>query len=176
MNFTVLDIILIIPLLIGLIRGLFRGLIAEIASLVGLVGGLLLAFFLSEDVYQQLIILTDREGIEMRVASFLLVFIFVALVVNQLSKLLTKLMDAIALGVVNHLLGGVLGLAKWLVVVLVIVYFVNSMQRDSPLFQQSTLDESQVYQEMAVMSEGLSEYIDQATGYIPKKDSIAPPQ
>ncbi|MDR9375091.1 MAG: CvpA family protein [Schleiferiaceae bacterium] len=176
MNFTVLDIILVIPLLIGLIRGLFRGLIAEIASLAGLVGGLLLAFFLTEDVYQQLILLTGREGIEMRVASFLLVFVFVALVVNQLSKLLTKLIDAIALGMINHLLGGLLGLGKWLVVVLVIVYFVNSIQRESPLFQQSTLEESQVYQQMAVMSQGMSEYIDQAMGYVPKKDSISSPQ
>jgi membrane protein required for colicin V production len=176
MNFTVLDIILVIPLLIGLIRGLFRGLIAEIASLAGLVGGLLLAFFLTEDVYQQLILLTGREGIEMRVASFLLVFVFVALVVNQLSKLLTKLIDAIALGMINHLLGGLLGLGKWLVVVLVIVYFVNSIQGESPLFQQSTLEESQVYQQMAVMSQGMSEYIDQAMGYVPKKDSISSPQ
>lgn len=176
MNLTILDIVLIIPLLIGLLRGLFRGLIAEIASLVGLVGGVLLAFYLSEDFYQQLVALTGREGIEMRVAAFLLIFIIVALVINQLSKLLTKLMDAIALGVVNHLLGGVIGLGKWLVVVLVLVYFVDNMQRDTPLFQQSTLEESKVYTRLAVMSQGLSKYIDQASGYVPQRDSIPYPQ
>lgn len=175
MNLTLLDIILVIPPLIGLIRGMMRGLVSEVASLAALIGGIILAYFSSEYVYRILVRLVDHTGIEMRVAAFVLVFIIVAIAIRSLSKTLTKLMDILALGVVNHLLGAAFGLAKWLLVTLVIIYFLDNMQQNAPIFQQETLDKSIVYQQMKHYAQYLSTYIDQASGYIPKEEDIKRP-
>lgn len=175
MNHTVLDIVLIIPPLIGLIRGMMRGLVGEIASLAALVGGIIIAYYTSQYVYDLLVELVDHTGVEMQVAAFVLVFIIVALVIRFLSKALTKLMNVVALGFVNHLLGAAFGMAKWLLVTLIIIYFLDKMQQNAPVFQQETLDNSVIYQEMKHYAQYLSSYIDQASGYIPQEGEVNPP-
>lgn len=108
--------------------------------------------------------MVQNPGIELRVISFILVFVVVVIAINLLSRTITKAMNMIALGAINHLLGGLFGLAKWFVVVLVMVYFLKSMQSESTIFQKDTLTESLVYQRFANYSEYVEVYIEQAIG------------
>lgn len=158
------DILLVLPLIYGLVRGLYRGLISEIASIVSLIGGLILAFYFSEDLYVKLSTLVQNPGIELRVISFIVVFVVVIIAINLLSRTITKAINMIALGAINHLLGGLFGLAKWFLVVLVLVYFLKGMQSESTVFQKDTLTESFVYQRFASYSEYIEVYIEQAIG------------
>lgn len=142
---TILDIILTIPMLYGLVRGLYKGLIQELASIVGLIGGLILAFFFSEALYLKLRVFFENPGIEIRVLSFIIIFILVVIAISLISKMLTKALDAIALGGINHLLGGLFGLGKWFAIMLVVVYFLENL-RQQGTFQQDTFQDSFVYQ------------------------------
>ena len=165
------DILLVIPLIYGFVRGLYKGLINEIASIVSLVGGLILAFYFSEDLYAELSTLVENPGIELRVISFIVVFVVVIIAINLLSRAITKAMNMIALGAINHILGAVFGVCKWFLVVLLMVYFLKGMQEEATIFQADTLSESFVYQRFAHYSEYLDGYIEQVIGNDETADS-----
>lgn len=164
MTLGLVDIVLILPLLFGFVRGLFRGLIKEVASIVGLFGGLILSFYFSEGIYQRLSKYVDNPGIELRALCYILVFVMVIIAINLISKTLTRALDVVALGSINHVLGGLFGLGKWLLIVLVLIYFINIMQKDAAFIQQETLDNSSTYNILLGYSEHLSDYIDMALG------------
>lgn len=164
MTLGLVDIVLLLPLIFGFVRGLFRGLIKEVASIVGLFGGLIVSFYFSEGIYQRLAKYVDNPGIELRALCYIIVFVLVIIAINLISKTLTRAMDMVALGSINHVLGGLFGLGKWLLIVLVLIYFVNIMQQDAPFIQQETLDNSTTYNILLGYSEYLSDYIDMALG------------
>jgi len=164
MNFTAIDIVLLIPLIYGLAKGAYRGLIGEITSIVGLLGGLIAAFYLSESVFVQLSKFVENPGIGIRVLAFALVFILVVVFVNIIGKAINKGLDLIALGSVNHILGAAFGLSKWIAISSIAVYFFNGIQQDALILQQELIDQSLVYQKLLTLSQHFATYLDQASG------------
>lgn len=166
MSFTILDIILLVPLLFGFVRGLFKGLISELSSIVSLIGGLILAFYFTEPVYNFLAERMGREGVEIRAFSFVIIFVIVVIAINLLSKTITKLLDMIALGVLNHILGGAFGLAKWLLIILVAIYFLKELQAEELIFQRETLEASAVYMRLAEYSSLVADLVNALSGQV----------
>lgn len=140
-----LDIILLVPLLYGLVKGLYKGLVAELASILSLAAGVLCAYLYTDELYEYLSEYVKDPGTGLRIASYAILFISVGLVVYYLGKLLTKLLKAMALGMVNRVLGGVFGTAKMLLIMLVLVYFTHPFlekklsEPDGNLFKESSL-------------------------------------
>ena len=140
-----IDIIILLFLLFGAYRGFSKGLIIEIATLVGLVLGVWLA--ISYSSYTEGI-LRDFLNISSRYISYIalaITFIVVAVAVYIIGKLLTKLIDIISLGLVNKLLGTILGVAKYLVIVCVLLLIADALNEKFQFLSEETRQKSLLF-------------------------------
>ena len=132
-----IDIIIAALLLIGLISGLRDGLVKQIATLAGLIGGLLLgrAFYMPVGEW-----LVDVLGFSLEAAyvtAFILILIVVPLLFSLVGWLVSKILSVICLGWINRLLGGLVGVLKFaLLVGVIITGFEFFDQRDSLISEE----------------------------------------
>ncbi|MBP2833356.1 CvpA family protein [Aquimarina sp. U1-2] len=140
-----LDIILGILLLWGLIKGLSKGLFASLASLVALIVGIYIAVHFSYIAANFVRNYVDWSEATMKLTAFALTFIIVVISVSLAGKLLTKIADYAALGILNKILGGVFGLLKMGFIASVIIIFINAINENITLIKQETLDSSVLY-------------------------------
>ena len=110
MNF--IDIILGIFLLLGLVRGFMKGFFIELASLVALIAGIFGAIHFSYYASSFIAEHVDWEENYINLAAFAVTFIIIIVIISLAGKLLTKLANIIALGILNKLLGGAFGVIK----------------------------------------------------------------
>lgn len=122
-----LDILLLLPLLVGLVRGLMRGLITEIIAILAIILGVVGARLWATKFSAWLLLQFAWPEAVCHVVAYSLLFLAIAIVLNIMGRLLSKLLRAIQLGFINRLLGGVFGMVKWLVVVLVVVFCINML-------------------------------------------------
>ena len=111
-----LDVVLLLVLLVGAWRGFTKGLILSVASMVGLVGGIWAASHFSHMVAEQLAPHVTWSVNSLHMASLALTFLLVVVTVHLLAKLLEKMLDLVALGLVNKLAGALFGLLKFALV------------------------------------------------------------
>lgn len=140
-----LDIIIVLPLLVGLVRGFMRGFVTEIIAIMvvilGAVGSRLLAPTFSVWLLKQFA--WPQEICD--VVAYILLFLAIGVVLAILGKLFTKLLHAIHLGFFNRLLGGVFGLCKFGIIVLVVVFAMDRINShfhwldNSPVVQTSVV-------------------------------------
>lgn len=140
-----IDIIIAILLAVGLIGGLRDGLVKQVAGLAGLIGGLLLgrAFYLPVGAW-----LVDTFGMSVQVAqvtSFILILIIVPLLFSLVGWLVSKLLSAICLGWVNRLLGGLVGVLKYLLLVGVVVTGIEFFDQHDTLVSEQKKEASVLY-------------------------------
>ena len=122
-----LDILLLLPLLIELVRGLMRGLITEVIVIVAIILGIVGARLWATKFSAWLLLQFAWPEAVCHVVAYALLFLAIAIVLNIIGRLLSKLLRAIQLGFINRLLGGVFGTLKWFAVVLVVVFCVNML-------------------------------------------------
>ena len=110
---SALDILLLLPLGVGAVKGYRRGLVLEVASLLAfvlaVVGGLSL---LSAAVPVVRHYVGDAFGM-LPLLSFALVFVAIIWGVHLVGGLLKTAVHLTPLGMLDHLLGGVAGVLKW---------------------------------------------------------------
>ena len=122
-----IDIVILLFLLYGAFRGFSKGLIIEVATLAGLILGVFIAIRYSPFTEG---ILKDFLNITSRYLSYIalaVTFLLVVIVVYLLGKMLTRLVDIISLGLVNKLLGTLLGIAKYFIMVCVLLMIVDAL-------------------------------------------------
>ena len=107
---TVFDIVIASFLVLGFISGFIKGLFSEIASLVAVMSGIYIAIHFSyytEDFLRESILgWNSRTN---KIVGYIITFLGVVLLVIFTGKVLTKVADITALGLVNKLLGGLFG-------------------------------------------------------------------
>lgn len=117
---NILDFILLTILAIALIRGLIRGMIRQVASLLGLIAG----FVVAGHLYVGLIPLFKSHFPSLpylEVFTYLAVYIATWLTVVLLGYLFVKLSRAMLMAWADRLLGGILGFFKGLVTAVLLV-------------------------------------------------------
>lgn len=140
-----LDAILLLPLLFGLVRGLMRGLISEIIAFTVVILGVLGARFGAPSFSVWLLKQFAWPQNVCDIVAYTLVFLAVAIVLSILARLLTKFMRAIHLGWANRLLGGVFGVLKYGIIVLVAVFVMDKSNQafhwaeNSPILKSSVV-------------------------------------
>ncbi|NPA87414.1 CvpA family protein [Caminibacter pacificus] len=120
---SIFDAVIIGITLILAIKGFFNGFIKEIAGLVGIVGGLILAskFYHQVGVYinQNLFAIPNKSAIDL--VGFIAVFVGFWLFAVFVGFLLAKILKLSALGVFDRILGFVFSGAKFFVLIAVII-------------------------------------------------------
>ncbi len=140
-----LDILILLPLLIGLVRGLMKGLIVEVSSIVAILLGFFGAKYWSAAFASWLMQQFDWSETACIVVAYALLFAGIALGLNIVARLLSKLFQKIQLGWLNRLLGGIFGTAKWGIVIVALVLCVHNLDKQFQFIQPELREKSVVY-------------------------------
>ena len=142
---NVFDIVIAALLIFGFVRGVLKGLFVEVASLAALIGGVYGAIHFSYFIgdFLKEAVSWDQEYVSL--AAFAGTFITIIVTIALLGKMLTKLADFAALGIINKILGGLFGAIKIGLILSVIFIFFGKMNDTIPFVKKETLDESILY-------------------------------
>lgn len=143
MNF--IDIFLLIPIVYGAYKGFSRGFLVEIATLLGVFMGIYLAMrytprmelFLEKQFHLQ----TDFN----HYIAWGITFIATILVLWFIAWCMTKLVDILALGIINKLLGTFLGMVKYFIMVSIVLLVVNFFNSKFTFIAEKHKKESLLY-------------------------------
>lgn len=142
---TTIDIVILVILGAGAIVGGAKGFLRQLAGLLGLVAGLLIAKALYATVAERIFLpLTDSLTVAQGIA-FVVIWLAVPLAFLLLALLLTKAMEAVSLGWVNRLLGAGLGLLKSALLVSLLICVVEYIDTDNTLLKKTKKRESVLY-------------------------------
>jgi membrane protein required for colicin V production len=144
MNF--LDLLLLIPVVWLCIRGFSKGFIIELASLIGMVLGILAAWYFSGyviDYLKDYFTLTERV---LRIIAYVVIFLAVMLVVYLIGKAIEKVAEVVMLGWLNKLLGAIVGLAKGIVLVGIILFIFEKADPNNKVIKPHVKEKSMFYQ------------------------------
>ena len=142
---NVFDIVIAALLIFGFVRGVMKGLFVEVASLAALIGGVYGAIHFSYFIgnFLKEAVSWDQEYVSL--AAFAGTFITIIVTIALLGKMLTKLADFAALGVINKILGGVFGAIKIGLILSIVFIFFGKMNDTIPFVKKDTLDKSILY-------------------------------
>lgn len=110
-----LDIFIGIILVFALVRGLMNGFVKELASTIGFLVGLFVAATCYETLGEYLTVDGSEVNMFTSIVAFLLLWIIVPIIFGLLATLITKALDLTVLGIANCIGGGILSMAKYLV-------------------------------------------------------------
>ncbi len=140
-----LDIFILLPLIIGLVRGLMKGVIVEITSIGAIILGFWGAKSWSAAFASWLMQQFEWSETACIVVAYALLFAGIALALNLVARLLSKLFQKIQLGWLNRLLGGIFGTAKWGIVIIALVLCVHNLDKQFQFIQPELKEKSVVY-------------------------------
>ena len=143
---NVIDIIIAVILIFAAVRGFMIGLFSAIASLVAIVAGVFCAIHFSyylENMLNDSVL--DWSHQTYKIVAFGVTFLIVVLTIIFIGKLLTKLADITALGLLNKILGAIFGALKWSLILSVIFLFFDKFNKTIPFIEKDTLDKSILY-------------------------------
>ena len=110
-----IDIVILVLFLLGVFSGIREGFIKQLASLLGLVVGLLAAKALYLTVAERIAPLVGESPTFTKVSAFILIWLAVPLAFSLIASLFTKAIEAAQLGWINRWLGAGLGAIKALI-------------------------------------------------------------
>lgn len=140
-----IDLVFAIVLLWSAYRGFSKGFIVQLATLAALLLGILGAVMFSDYTSSLIIKKFEVSGNYLPIISFAVTFIVIVIAVHLLAKMLNKLIDAIALGVVNRLLGVLFSVLKIAFIVSIILVLVNKVDNKYNFIPNETKEKSLLY-------------------------------
>ncbi|MEL4306823.1 CvpA family protein [Joostella sp. CR20] len=140
-----IDIILGGLILFGVIRGFMKGLFIEVASLVALIlgiyGAIHFSYFVGDFLKER--VAWDEQYVSL--TAFAITFIIIILAVSLIGKLLTKVANFAALGLLNRLFGGLFGGLKMAVILGAILIFIDRSNQTFDFISPETIENSVTY-------------------------------
>lgn len=140
-----IDIVLGILLIWGLYKGLKNGLFVELASLIALIAGIYGSIhfsYIAGDYLSQNMYWNDSY---IKIASFLITFIAIVLIVHFAGKLLTKVADFAMLGLLNKIAGAIFGALKVAVILGALLIFLEKATSSFSFVNKETQTDSILY-------------------------------
>ena len=152
MNMIVIDLLIAVLLGYALFKGLQKGLIVSVISLIALIVGiyfsLRFSFFISEILQQN----TQWSPNVITVSAFFITFLTVLILLFLLGKILTKLVNAVALGFINKLAGAVFEGLKMILIISVFLNLFQKVNYNNLLVSEEKLNESVFYHPLEEVS------------------------
>jgi membrane protein required for colicin V production len=154
-----LDIIFLVPLLFALYRGFKKGMIHMVASLAALVLGILGAIRLRPMFASLLDSIFDISPDYMNVIAFSVAFVSIVLVVHLVAFVVEKLIKAVALNLVNRLLGMGIGLLVTAFVISMILWPVNQVNAEKQIIRPERIEGSILYKPLSAFAPAVFPYL-----------------
>lgn len=147
-----LDISLIILIALGAWGGFKKGLFVEIASLVGLIAGVFGAIYFSGFAGSWLRNSVEWDEKYINLTAFAITFTIIVVAVQMAGKLLTKIVDFAALGIINKLLGAAFGGLKVVFILSVALMWFNDWGMSRFILSEESKEDSILYPHIAVIA------------------------
>lgn len=144
-----IDLVFAILLLWAAYRGYTKGFIVQLATLAALLLGILGAVMFSDFTSSLIIKKFEVSGQYLPIISFALTFIAIVIAVHILAKALNKLIDAIALGIINRLLGVLFSVLKIAFIVSIILVLINKADNKYNFIPDETKENSLLYKPLS---------------------------
>jgi membrane protein required for colicin V production len=142
---NLIDIIIGIILILGFYKGFKKGFVLELTALLGLILGIVGAFYLSKEHGLYIGQWLEWDDEYLRITTFLLSFIVIVIIVSLIGKLITKLIDFVALSFFNKLIGGLFGLLKFGLLLSILLLLFNVINEQVEMVSEETLEQSITY-------------------------------
>jgi membrane protein required for colicin V production len=159
-----IDLLLAGVLLTGLVRGLLHGFVYEIAHLGAYFLGWYAGFKLADSLAPKIGKLLEADPMIVHHVSFFLVFIAVWIGVVLMGRLFEGLVSVAFLGIFNKVAGALFGLAKYLVVCGILLYFFHKADTKYGWISPDTKAASRLYYPVLKTSTSLMPVLENATG------------
>lgn len=143
---NLLDFLLLIPIVWLCIRGFGKGLVLELATLAGLALGILAAYFFADELEAMITDYFSFSSSATRIIAYIIIFLLVLLVLFIVGKLVEKSVDMVALGWLNKLLGAIIGIAKGILLVCIVLFLIEQFDPSQKVIKPDVKQKSLFYQ------------------------------
>ncbi|PKP03729.1 MAG: hypothetical protein CVU14_01430 [Bacteroidetes bacterium HGW-Bacteroidetes-9] len=141
-----IDIVIVVIALIAAIKGFMKGLIIGIASLAGLILGIVFSLRYAGDLAEIFQSMFGSNSRYLYFAAYLVCFLFIVMIVHLIGKSIEKVIEIAALGFLNKIAGAAFGILKVLFVFSAIFYLMKIVDPQSHLVKPETKQKSLFYQ------------------------------
>lgn len=148
----VLDLIIAVLLGYALFKGVQNGLVVSVISLVALIVGIYFSLRFSFFTRDFLIDNTQWNPNTITIAAFFITFVLVLLALYGIGKLVTKMVDSLALGFVNKLAGALFEGVKMILIISVFLNLFQKINFNNLLVSEEKLNESIFYKPVESIS------------------------
>jgi membrane protein required for colicin V production len=149
---NLLDIILGIILILSFVSGMKKGLFVTLASLIGLVLGIIGALYFSDFAAGYIYEWFNWSEQTVNIAARAVTFIAIVIIISWAGKFLTKMADFAFLGVFNKILGGVFNVLISAFIVSVLFMFFNYWNPTDYVIPEEKKDNSYLYHPVASLA------------------------
>ena len=166
-----LDIVLAIPLLWFTYKGFKNGFIIELASLAALVLGIFGAIKLRPVFASSLDSVFTISPEYVNVIAFAVAFVSIVIIVHLAAFLVEKLVKAVALSLVNRVLGMAFGILVTAFVISMILWPVNEVNKEKKIIKPKHIEGSLLYKPLSSFAPAVFPYLKKQDWkqYVPKK-------
>ena len=140
-----IDTAIVIVLIISVVMGFINGLVKEVASLAALILGIWGAIKFSTFTAAKLYDYFDMTGQYVGIIAFLITFGIIVVIIHFIGILADKLVNAVALGFLNRLLGIVFGVLKSILIMSVFFVILNAIDARKPFLPKERIEGSIFY-------------------------------
>lgn len=147
-----IDIVLCIPLVWGLYKGFTKGLIIEAATLVAFGLGVWGGLYFSDLCAQKIKELLNWNSPYLPIISFAITFLGIVIIVYFIAKMIQRMVEGIALGGINKIGGALFGSLKYALVMSVVIFVMNAVEKSYPLISFQVKNESLMYEPIGTIA------------------------
>ncbi len=140
-----LDLIICIPLVWGLYKGFTKGLIVEATTFIAFGLGVWGGIHFSDFVAYKLSSMFNWQSSYLPIISFAATFLGIIILIYLIAKLVQRMAEGMALGVVNKIGGAVIGVLKYALIMSVVIFMINAVESSYPMVSFKTKEGSLLY-------------------------------
>ncbi|MCF6333296.1 MAG: CvpA family protein [Draconibacterium sp.] len=155
-----IDIVLGVLLILSAIGGFRKGLIVELASLAALVLGIWGAVEFSYITSGFLVKNFDWKWDHLNIASFIITFVVIVILVHIVGNVVNKLVETVMLGFVNKLAGLVFGILRAALILSIILVVFDKIDEDVNILSKEAKSESQMYEPIRNLVPAIFPFLD----------------
>ena len=144
-SMTILDFFIGLFLIIGLVKGFRNGFFVELASLVSILIGILIAIKFSYLTKSYLEQHGSWNPKTIQVVAFALTFILVVVGVSILARVFTSIANFAFLGFANSIFGAVIGLLRAVLVMSILLNLFQKLNVNHALISKETKEKSMLF-------------------------------
>lgn len=154
-----IDIVLGILLVLAAISGFRKGLVVELASLAALILGIWGAVKFSYITSEFLVENFDWKWDHLNIASFIITFVVIVILVHIVGSTVNKLVETVMLGFVNKLAGLVFGILKAALILSIVLVVFDKINEDMNILSEETKTESRMYEPIRNLAPSIFPFI-----------------